>query len=305
MALNQMNKLVWIVEVIHKAGRISFEELDRKWCDAIELSGGEKLVKRTFHKWKIAIFDTFGIIIDCEKFAPYKYYIANEEDIKNGSIESWLLNTYAVCNSLEESKSIKDRILLENVPSGRDYLQSIIDAMKRNKFIHITYHSYWSNSMREHYIMPLCIKLFRQRWYMIGRTFPGEHDIIFCLDRIKGFRFSHNTFVFPADFSPEDYFHGCFGIINDENCAVETVKLKVSAEQSNYLRDLPLHESQKEIERNDEYSIFTVRVRPTFDFQQELLWNREALEVLEPLWLRKEMAGIVKRMWNKYKTDKK
>lgn len=38
----------------------------------------------------------------------------------------------------------------------------------------------------------------------------------------------------------------------------------------------------------------------TFDFQQELLWNGDALEVLEPKWLRKEMAGMVKRMWNNY-----
>ena len=45
-------------------------------------------------------------------------------------------------------------------------------------------------------------------------------------------------------------------------------------------------------------------VRPTFDFQQELLWNGEDLEVLEPLWLRREIAGKVKRMWNKYKEDK-
>ena len=26
------------------------------------------------------------------------------------------------------------------------------------------------------------------------------------------------------------------------------------------------------------------------------------IEVLEPLWLRKEMAGKIKRMWNKYKS---
>jgi hypothetical protein len=27
------------------------------------------------------------------------------------------------------------------------------------------------------------------------------------------------------------------------------------------------------------------------------------MEVLEPLWLRKEIAGKIKRMWNKYKDD--
>lgn len=39
-------------------------------------------------------------------------------------------------------------------------------------------------------------------------------------------------------------------------------------------------------------------------FCQELLWNGEDMEVIEPVWLRKEMAGKIKRMWNKYKEDK-
>jgi hypothetical protein len=29
------------------------------------------------------------------------------------------------------------------------------------------------------------------------------------------------------------------------------------------------------------------------------------MEVLEPYWLRKEIAGKIKRMWNKYKDDPK
>ena len=62
-----------------------------------------------------------------------------------------------------------------------------------------------------------------------------------------------------------------------------------------------MHESQEEIERNEEYSIFTFNLRPEFDFQQEILWNGEDMEVLEPEWLRKEIAGKIKRMLNKYK----
>ncbi len=96
------------------------------------------------------------------------------------------------------------------------------------------------------------------------------------------------------------YFDNCFGIIHDDETSIATVKLKVRANQANYLRSLPLHHSQKEMERTDKYSIFTMRLRPTFDFCQELLWNGEDMEVLEPLWLRKEIAGKIKRMWNKY-----
>mgnify|MGYP003311273894 CR=1 FL=1 len=304
MALNQTNKLVWIVETIYKAQKITFEDLNRKWIDNVDMSGGEEMLKRTFHKWKWSIFETFGLMIECEKTAPYRYYIENADDMKNGGIESWLIGTYSVCNSIIESKSIKDRIILEDIPSGREYLDPIIDAMKRNRFIHITYYNYWKEDAREHYVMPLCVKLFRQRWYLVGRTWTTEKDILFCLDRFRDFRLSSHTFDYPSDFDPQGYFDGCFGIIAEDGTDIQKVVLKVNSSQANYIRDLRLHESQVERERNDQYSIFELLVKPTFDFQQEILWNGEDIEVLEPMWLREEIARKVKRMWNKYNTIK-
>ena len=303
MALNQTNKLVWIVNTIYKARKITFEELNRRWMDNVDLSGGEEMLKRTFHKWKWNIFDTFGLMIECEKTAPYRYYIENVDDMKSDGIENWLLSTYSVSNALIESKSIKDRIILEDVPSGREYLEPILESMKVNRFIHITYYNYRRDDLREHYLMPLCIKLFRQRWYMVGRQWPSGNDTIYSLDRIRGFRLSSHSFEYPKDFNPQEYFDGRFGIIAATDCDTQKVRLKVNSGQANYLRDLPLHESQQETERTEEYSIFEYHLRPTFDFQQEILWNGEDVEVLEPLWLRNEIAGKIMRMWNKYNKE--
>ncbi|MDO4802286.1 MAG: WYL domain-containing protein [Prevotellaceae bacterium] len=304
MALNQINKLVWIIETICKARKITFEDLNRKWIDNVDLSGGEEMLKRTFHKWKWSIFDTFGLVIECEKAAPYRYYIENVDDMKRGSIENWLLNTYSVSNSLIESKSIKDRIILEEIPSGREYLDPIIDAMKNNHLIHFTYYNYWRDDYRQHCVEPYCVKLFRQRWYMVGKMLGANVVLVYSLDRMSEFRKSERTFKYPEDFDGEYYFKDCYGIIAGDGTDTQHVVLKVSAGQANYMRDLPLHHSQCETEQTDEYSIFELNIRPTFDFQQEILWNGEDVEVLKPLWLRKEIAGKIKRMWNKYKEDK-
>ena len=305
MALNQINKLVWIIETICKARKITFEDLNRNWIDNVDLSGGEEMLKRTFHKWKWSIFDTFGLVIECEKAAPYRYYIENVDDMKRGSIENWLLNTYSVSNSLIESKSIKDRIILEEIPSGREYLDPIIDAMKNNHLIHFTYYNYWRDDYRQHCVEPYCVKLFRQRWYMVGKMLGANVVLVYSLDRMSEFRKSERTFKYPEDFDGEYYFKDCYGIIAGDGTDTQHVVLKVSAGQANYMRDLPLHQSQRETEQTDEYSIFELNIRPTFDFQQEILWNGEDVEVLKPLWLRKEIAGKIKRMWNKYNEDKK
>lgn len=300
MSINLLNKYVWLVETIYKNKYISFEEINEKWLDD-DLSEGIAIPKRTFNTWRNEVEVIFGIDIQCERRGGYHYYIENEDDIKNGGLRSWLLSTISVSNLIMENKNLKDRIFLENVPSGQEYLQTIIEAMKGNNLLNMTYHSYWRDEDSTFDVIPLCVKLFRQRWYMVGQSYTRR---IYCLDRIVSLTKQDETFVMPKDWDADEFFSGCFGVIADTNVEKQPIRLKVSWGQANYIRDLPLHESQKEVERNDEYSIFTYFLRPTFDFQQELLWNGEDMEVIEPVWLRKEMAGKIKRMWNKYKEDK-
>ena len=301
-----ISKYVWVIETIHRRRKISFKELNRRWLDD-DISRGVEIPKRTFDNWRYVIWDMFGISIVNENRGEYRYYIENEEDISKNGLRSWLYNTFCVSNALANSQSVKDRILLEFVPSGQQYLQPIIEAMKENRVINITYHSYWKDEENNFDVQPYCVKLFRQRWYMVARsTYPYYFEKgprIYSLDRIHHLHKTEETFAMPKDWDANEYFAGSFGIIADQHVESQTVKLKVSAGQANYIRDLKMHESQEEIERNDEYSIFAYRLRPTFDFMQELLRNGEDIEVLEPLWLREEMAGIIQRMWNKYKEE--
>ena len=297
-----ISKYVWVIETIYQAGKISFEELNRKWLLDMDISRGMEIPKRTFDRWKSAIADLFGLYIENEGKGKYRYYIMNEEDISKDGLRSWLYNTLCVSNALAGTQSIKDRILLEYVPSGQKYLQSIIKAMKENRVLNITYYDFNKDEENSFDVHPYCVKLFRQRWYLVAsRTYHNEQDPnIYKLDCIKDLKTKDETFEIPKDWSAEEYFDGCFGINADQQIDKQSVQLKVSAGLANNIRDLPIHESQEEVESNEEYSIFSYYLRPGFNFQQELLWNGEDLEVLEPLWLRKEIARKIKRMWNKY-----
>ena len=300
MSKNQINKYVWLVETIYRAKKITLKEINQRWLDT-DLSEGLEIPRRTFHTWKNAVEEMFGLVIMCDKSDGDRYYIENREVLEDDGLQRWLLSTMSVNNTLLDNKSLSDRILLECIPSGQDFLATIMEAMKKSKVLEITYKGYWKEHENTFKVAPYCVKLFRQRWYMVGNSVYEDRIRIYALDRVQNLALLDEPFKYPTDFSPEIYFEGYFGIIHDENCALETVKLKVSPNQANYLRSLPMHPSQKEMERHEEYSVFTLYLRPTFDFQQELLWNGDALEVLEPLWLRKEMAGMVKRMWNQYK----
>ena len=306
MARNMISKYIWIIETIYKSGRISFKELNERWLDD-DISEGVDIPKRTFNNWIIAIQETFGLFIENEGKGEYRYYIMNEEDISKNGLRTWLYNTISVSNALANCESIKDRILLEYVPSGQEYLMKILDALKENRILNMTYHSYWKDEESNFDVEPFCVKLFRQRWYLIARSTYAYYHLkgprIYAIDRIRSLSPTKETFEMPKDWNALEFFNGAFGVIADGRTKREPIKLKVNASQANYIRDLKLHETQEEEERNEEYSIFSYYLRPTYDFQQELLWHGEDVVVLEPKWLREELAERLKCMYNKYENE--
>ena len=296
MGKNLLNKYIWFVETIHRSRHITYEELNAKWREC-ELSEGMDLPQRTFHKWRNAVEEMFGLIIDCERKGGYHYYIANAEELKEGNIRNWLLNTVSVSNLLIDNQHLKDRILLENIPSGQQYLADIIGAMKSGSTLTVTYQNYWHDEAHTFDIEPYCVKLFKQRWYVVGRTPYYDQVRIYSLDRILDLFVSNDKrFKMPKTFSSEEYFEQCYGIEIGKDIKPEKVKLKVSDHQSNYIRAVPLHHSQEETERNENFSIFELWLRPTNDLLREILWHGNDIEVLEPEWYRNEIANTIEEM---------
>ena len=299
MARNLINKYVWLVETIYRSRRITLEEINLRWLDN-EMSEGLDLPLRTFHKWRIAVEEMFGLVIECERKGGYHYYIANAEELKEGNIRNWLLGTISVSNLLVDNQHLKDRILLEEIPSGQIYLAQIIEAMKNSNVINMTYHSYWRDKSNNFDVEPYCVKLFRQRWYLLGRSPYKNKIMIYALDRIQELWVTDAKFELPASFNANEFFSEYFGVNIGNDIDVETVKLKVASYQANYIRAVPLHHSQKEVERNENYSIVELWLRPSDDLIREILWHGEAIEVLAPMEFREEIANKIENMSGKY-----
>ena len=131
MAKNQINKYVWLVETLYKAKKITLKEINRRWLET-DLSEGLEIPRRTFHTWKNTVEEMFGLVIMCDKSDGDRYYIENREALEDDGLQRWLLNSMSVSNTLLENKSLSDRILLENIPSGQDFLDTVMAAMKKS-----------------------------------------------------------------------------------------------------------------------------------------------------------------------------
>ena len=286
-----INRYVWFVTTIYNRGPISLEEIQHRF--ELHFGHGEELSERQFHRYTDAVEELFDIEIKYSR-TQRGYVVADREGIDNIGVRKWLIQTFSVNNILHESQELKNRILLENVPSGQQHLTTIVDAMREGVKLSMAYQSFGAESSTTFDVEPWCVKLFEQRWYMLGMS---DKLRIYSLDRIKALEPTKHRFKMPKKFDAEEFFADYYGIIiGDEEFDVGPVALKVDSWQSKYLRTLPLHHSQVEVERNEEYSIFEYRLCPTFDFRQKILSLGEMIEVLAPKALREEIDMLVSDM---------
>lgn len=301
MASRQLSKIVWIIETIRKAGMISFEEINRRWVNDY-VDEGKELSKRSFGKWRDGAFTNFKVIIENEMRGQYRYFISNRGVLRDNSVENWLMGTIAVSNSLMEYYTLKDRIQLEEVPSGRFHLDTILEAMRENHPVEFSYYKYQNGETHPHTIDPYALKLHRQRWYVVGRDVNENMTKVFGLDRILELNVLPSTFDMPRSFSAADFFGGSIGIFHGGYNISETIRLKVKSFQACYLKSLPLEESQKLVEETPEYSIFEYHLSQDPELTNAILSMGPSVEVLAPESLRLSIAEKAKAMLELYKS---
>ena len=280
----------WLVDTLHRCGPMTLAEINERWLRT-EMSEGLPLARSTFNRHRDAILDIFGIIIECDRKGGFRYYIDNEEVLEEESIQNWMLSTLSVNSILAESKGVKERILLESVPSDGTFLHTFIEAMKLGVRVLVNYRRYGTElSSSSMMLDPYFVKLFNRPWYAIVK-FPEPTGNLFtlALDRVVSLELTDDKFKYQKGFDPAAWFKDNYGIFHGDDVPVETVRIRAFGKEQNYLRDLPLHSSQKEVETAGEYSDFELRLRPTLDFYSPLLARGAAIKVLSPQWLAEEI----------------
>ena len=163
-------------------------------------------------------------------------------------------------------------------------------------------------------LQPAFVRYFKQRWYVVGvKNSNAEVDVrklVRCLpfDRISFLKLICEKHPLSAKMkkflTPENYYEDCFGIYRMEDVPVEKIRIRAFYPEYNYIEEVPLHESQQKVKESKDgmYREYTLTVRPSRDFLQELLWHGRNIIVLKPESLRLEMIGILKDMTKSYET---
>lgn len=293
MAKNFFKRYIWLVDLINRRKYVSFKEISEAWMRSPLNETGDPLSERTFFNHKDAIAGMFGIEILNDR--SLGFYIGRS-DVGSDETSDWMLHTLCLNNVLHENADMKDRILMEKVPSSERFLTDIISAMRDFRVISLCYQSFRHPEPLCFNVRPYCVKYFKQRWYLLGDSDLGLR--IYSLDRFVDMEELEEHFEIPKGFDAEEYFGNYFGVIIGEE--PEDVKIRVVPDQVKYFRTLPLHGSQRETVQEDGSSVFSYHIAPTFDFVQEILSHGADVEVLEPAELRESIADIIAGMASRY-----
>ena len=298
MVTELLQKYIWLVQTFIRAGEhgLSLEEISDKWESRFDC----EYPRRTFNNHRDAVEDVFGIRISCNR-STNRYFISSSKDVSDENAETaWLINTFTVNNMLTLGKErLSGRVSVENIPSGQRHLTSIMDAMTAGSESRISYQKYTSEKASEYTLHPYAVKEVAKRWYIIAYCVERDALRVYGLDRIATLEPTDRKFKMPESFDIDELFATSFGIYLPEGPG-QTITFRTSLTEARYLRDLPLHESQKEIKSDGNSVTFSIFVHPNKALIMEICKHGSALEVLTPTSVREAVAAELRKAADLY-----
>lgn len=296
MNKNLIARYVWLVDTLSSHGRLTRDRINELWMRS-SIGDGNPIPDRTFYHYRRAIEEIFKIEIACTRRG--EYYINHREDESHGMTD-WLLDSFAINNILADTPDISNRIEIEEVPSAREHLPAVINAIRESREIKFDYAGF-NRSLTETDIefWPYFLKRYKQRWYMVGVRVKSGELRTYALDRVKKIHTTEKVFVMPPDLSVKDVFGNILGVTTSK-ADERTVRLRATRTQSKYFRALPLHKSQEEELTGEDYSIFKYKLKLNYELVHELLSLGDGVKVIEPRELKIMVANELKKALSLY-----
>ena len=314
---NRAKFYCWLIGKLERR-HMTIQEICDDWNESSSNIDGKELSVRTFHRYREEIANLFGIEIECDKADGYRYFIRRDR-FADTEISDWLLSSLRMA-SLGDRLKYHSKVMLEKAPENTQLLDDIISAIDKQYALHFDYRTPYGDEKKIK-LVPAFIRLFHQRWYVIGNLIEQNgqppkpntdgsdfHPRVLPFDRIGYLEIICKKQLLSKKtkdlLRPDNFYEGCYGIIRQPNLPPRKIRIRAFYPENNYIKEVPIHRSQTKIRdaADGSYTDYELYVSPTRDFEQELLWHGRKIVVLSPDGLRQEMIDILKDMARSYET---
>ena len=172
--------------------------------------------------------------------------------------------------------------------SGNEFLSPLLEAIKQSLWVKFDYTSFVSGKSKPRNVIPLLLKEYRNRWYLISHDSDKNDFITYSLDRLTDLDVTSEKAAYPRNFKPENYFKYAVGITSGNEDPDEVI-FHASPIAAKYIGSQPFHSSQKVKKENRDGITFSLKVNVSEELIRILLSYGGEVKVLQPNSLKKEI----------------
>jgi hypothetical protein len=298
----QVKRFAWVVELLLSRKQLSIREISDEWSRSSQSGFTNDIMDRkSWYKCFDDICMVYGIIIIAERKGGQSYwYILNPEVLQGRDVQNWMLACVAHRNLLEECLGLYNRIDIEGFPSENGMLKPVTLAMRGGRRLAVTYRKYGCCEPKQYVVEPYFIKTYNHRFYVLCKNDKGNFFPL-SFDRIEEATVLNDRFTFPVELYAKDFFLDSFGVMipPDDVKAIDIV-IRAKDDAQFYLKDTPLHHSQRILNENADYADFKLHLRPTEDFIGAILQQGDRLEIISPKYLRERVKERLRKALEAY-----
>lgn len=254
--------------------------------------------KRTLQRDLKEIRNVFGIDIEYSK--TNKGYYISQSETENMNFQR-MIEAFDMFNSLNLAQDLTPFIHLEKRrPQGTENLYGLLHAIKNKLKIKFTYQKFWEEEVSQRLVEPYALKEFKNRWYILAKDSKDNNIKSFALDRLKNLEITTQHYQYPDNYSIEQSYRYCFGIISPNGSDPQDIILSFDPFQGKYIKTLPLHATQEILADNDQETRIKLKLCLTHDLVMELLSFGHNMKVIEPKKLADEIKEAHKNAYKQY-----
>lgn len=183
---------------------------------------------------------------------------------------------------------------------GLHHFTGLLRAITTKRVLRLRYTPFGKETIMVK-VYPYHLKQYNDRWYLIAQAIGFDDYSNYALDRIDDFEEIALPYKEP-EIDLSDYFDDVVGVTIPE-CEAEDIIIKVYRNSMSFVLTKPIHLSQRIMEKNDEYAVISINVKPNYELDSKILSFGSNMEVLSPVTYRSHLTEKIQAMNQRYTND--
>lgn len=199
-------------------------------------------------------------------------------------------------------KDIDNLVQFETATSvkGNENLAPLLDGIRTKKILQFDYESFQTGKKKPRRVVPLLLKEYRNRWYLISYDCIKESIVTYALERMENLEDTSEFYNQRIEFDSEKFFQNAIGITANDS-QTEKIIFKADNVAAKYIQSQPFHKSQQLIKEGKNRATFSIEVIVSEELIRSLLSFGGEIEVMEPESFRNTMIKRVLSLKENYK----